>query len=398
MFKKLNLKKNNVFKFLSYFMILAIVLLSFYYYINVSYINTMNNFYSEFKTGKFESAKNSLYDNSIVNILKRNKRTSDLKEYFTSIVDVVCNNVENNSMTKESALLFLNEINSYNVLNSSLDKLILSFDENYCPTSSHGYVSFLELATEAYDNNDISYAIMLLGKIPDTSTTYYGKAQELLEKCRNKYRNNLITEAENLSNDEYFSKAIDLLSNFDTSILSEDDEIIYEKIDEIDEKRTDYLAALTYEDDEYSSNLILTEIDYSNINSLNIESNTTNLIHVDLNDQLVSIYDGSINNWALVNEYSCSSGIPDEKTPIGIFTVTNRGEWFYSDEYAQGGKYWVQFLGDYLFHSLPYDESQNQVLDYTLGTPASHGCIRLNTEDAKWIYDNIDDGTKVIIN
>ena len=58
----------------------------------------------------------------------------------------------------------------------------------------------------------------------------------------------------------------------------------------------------------------------------------------------------------------------------------------------------MQFLGDYLFHSLPYDENQNQILDYTLGTPSSHGCIRLNTEDAKWIYDTIDDDTKVIIN
>ena len=39
-----------------------------------------------------------------------------------------------------------------------------------------------------------------------------------------------------------------------------------------------------------------------------------------------------------------------------------------------------------------------RVVDNTLGTPASHGCIRLKTNDAKWIYDNIDDDTKVIIN
>ncbi|HAH78565.1 MAG TPA: L,D-transpeptidase, partial [Ruminococcaceae bacterium] len=32
-----------------------------------------------------------------------------------------------------------------------------------------------------------------------------------------------------------------------------------------------------------------------------------------------------------------------------------------------------------------------------LGEPASHGCIRLPVEDAKWIYDNIPEGTKVVI-
>ena len=45
--------------------------------------------------------------------------------------------------------------------------------------------------------------------------------------------------------------------------------------------------------------------------------------------------------------------------------------------------------GDYLFHSVPYNKDQSEVVDYTLGVPASHGCIRLKTEDAKWIYDNI---------
>ena len=55
-------------------------------------------------------------------------------------------------------------------------------------------------------------------------------------------------------------------------------------------------------------------------------------------------------------------------------------------------------MGDYLFHSLPFDESGENIVDYTLGTPASHGCIRLAVEDAKWLYDNIDNGTKIIIN
>ena len=51
-----------------------------------------------------------------------------------------------------------------------------------------------------------------------------------------------------------------------------------------------------------------------------------------------------------------------------------------------------------LFHSVPFDETQTVILDDTLGTPASHGCIRLKVEDAKWLYDNIANDTKIIIN
>ncbi|CCU56791.1 ErfK/YbiS/YcfS/YnhG superfamily [Bacillus subtilis E1] len=32
-----------------------------------------------------------------------------------------------------------------------------------------------------------------------------------------------------------------------------------------------------------------------------------------------------------------------------------------------------------------------------LGTKASHGCIRLTIPDAKWIYENIPEHTKVVI-
>lgn len=398
MFKKLNFKKFNIFKFFTYFILLAMLLIVFNYYINVSYSNIMNNFYTEFSSGNFKTAKEILSDNKIINVLKKNSQSSDLNKYFTSVIDTLCKDLKINSITKYQALVYLNEINSYNILNSSLDKLILVLDENYCPSTSHGYNSILELANEAFDNNNFSYAIKLLKKIPTSEEYYHAKAENMLEKCRNKYRNNLIAEAEKLSDNEYFSKAIDLLSNYDTSILPADDEKINIKISEIDDKRTDYLAAITYSDDEAATNLISTTINSTNINTLNISSNTPYLIHVDINNQTVSIYNGYTNNWSLVNKYICSTGIAGEDTPMGIFTVTNRGEWFYSKDYGQGGKYWVQFLGDYLFHSLPYDESQNQVLDYTLGTPSSHGCIRLNTEDAKWIYDTIDDDTKVIIN
>ena len=34
---------------------------------------------------------------------------------------------------------------------------------------------------------------------------------------------------------------------------------------------------------------------------------------------------------------------------------------------------------------------------YALGSKASHGCVRLQVEDAQWIYENCDSGTVVVV-
>ena len=96
------------------------LLIAFNYYINVSYSNIMNNFYTEFSSGNFKTAKEILSDNKIINVLKKNSQSSDLNKYFTSVIDTLCKDLKINSITKYQALVYLNEINSYNILNSSL--------------------------------------------------------------------------------------------------------------------------------------------------------------------------------------------------------------------------------------------------------------------------------------
>ncbi|NLO97468.1 MAG: L,D-transpeptidase family protein [Peptococcaceae bacterium] len=119
-------------------------------------------------------------------------------------------------------------------------------------------------------------------------------------------------------------------------------------------------------------------------------------IEVIVKDQKVLVY----KQGNLIKEFIASTGI-NNSTPTGDFTIQNRGEWFFSEKYQQGAKYWVSFKdwGVYLFHSLPMDRQQNIIPEEAakLGSPASHGCVRLQLEDAKWIYDNIPQGTKVHI-
>lgn len=55
--------------------------------------------------------------------------------------------------------------------------------------------------------------------------------------------------------------------------------------------------------------------------------------------------------------------------------------------------------GTYLFHSVPTDCNGNEIKEEAekLGTPCSHGCVRMSKEDAKWFYENISEGVIVSI-
>lgn len=119
-------------------------------------------------------------------------------------------------------------------------------------------------------------------------------------------------------------------------------------------------------------------------------------IDVSLKDQKVIVSDAKDR---LVKEFVCSSGEEGSETPTGTFTVTDRGESFYNPAVKEGAYYWTRFYKTYLFHSLPFDENENMEPQEAakLGTPASHGCVRLETENAKWIYDHIPKGTTVVV-
>lgn len=119
-------------------------------------------------------------------------------------------------------------------------------------------------------------------------------------------------------------------------------------------------------------------------------------IDVDLQKQRVSVYDAQNR---LINSFVCSSGMDGSDTPKGQYKVQERGYSFFSKKYQEGAYYWVQFMGNYLFHSVPFDKNENIETGEIskLGNKASHGCVRLAINDAKWIYDNVPKGTLVNI-
>lgn len=128
------------------------------------------------------------------------------------------------------------------------------------------------------------------------------------------------------------------------------------------------------------------------------KSTTTHLILTDINRQKVYIFNGSQGNWKLEKIFDCSTGTNLSPTTRGIFKLADRGEWFYSHRLASGAKYWIRFNGHYLFHSTPMDKNKRSIISEDIvGEKRSNGCVRLLLDDIKWIYDNILDGTTVVI-
>ena len=126
-------------------------------------------------------------------------------------------------------------------------------------------------------------------------------------------------------------------------------------------------------------------------------SSTDYLILVDTNKCRVGIFTGSRGGWVPVEYWQCSPGTSSTPTVKGSFKVSGRGKVF-----GKAGQYscwyYTQFYGNYLFHSvLYYPGSMTHIKDGRLGQRLSHGCVRLDINNAKWIYDNIPNGTAVYI-
>ncbi len=101
-----------------------------------------------------------------------------------------------------------------------------------------------------------------------------------------------------------------------------------------------------------------------------------------------------------VKAMASSCGIQLDYTPLGKFSTSDYYEWRLMVDNTYG-QYAVRFVNRILFHSVPYMSAAPDTLaaeEYNkLGEPASHGCVRLTANDAKWIYDNCEKGTTVIV-
>lgn len=368
---KINFKKLGlVFSFIT---LIIGSILGYQAFMYNSFINTFKDY---FNSNEYITANNHIIFNENSNIFKTFMLKNDLSKYFESKLNSL------NEISSNDAITIINEIKKYDVLTK----------DNVAPVNTNSD-SNLSKGVSLFNEDKFEDAINILNKIENTDSDYK-ISLDYISKCKTKIKEDLLKQVNEYKEKEYFTAAINLIEN-KLNILSNDKELL-QKIEELKSAKDTYLAN-NKNSSVATSSQIVSAINVSNINTLDIESLTDYLVYVDTASQNTNVYTGSKNKWALKKSMKCSTGVKDKETPSGVYTVQNRDTWFFSEKFKQGGKYWVQFDGDYLFHSVPYDKDQKTVLDTTLGTPASHGCIRLSLEDSKWLYDTLPKGSKIII-
>ena len=104
----------------------------------------------------------------------------------------------------------------------------------------------------------------------------------------------------------------------------------------------------------------------------------------------------------LVREMICSTGTSKYPTPLGTTIMSSkRARWGYFPTWDSHAQYLTRIDSANAFHSVLYtaaDETTLAIQSFEdLGSPASHGCVRLYVSDAKWIYDNCEAGTIITV-
>lgn len=127
-------------------------------------------------------------------------------------------------------------------------------------------------------------------------------------------------------------------------------------------------------------------------------------ITVNTSQQKVYVYkwNGTGFDSKAVKTFKCSSGKNDTPTPKGTYWNTGRiSEWYYFKEFDCWARYAWTIDGGILFHSVIYSQKSESSLRAgtvkQLGQKASHGCVRLSVDNARWIYMNCAAGTPVTV-
>ena len=116
-------------------------------------------------------------------------------------------------------------------------------------------------------------------------------------------------------------------------------------------------------------------------------------IEVNLKKQVLTYFVNNI-KW---QEFKVSTGKSSMPTPKGNFAIRNKSIKAWSREYKLWMPYWMGIVGGVGIHELPIWPNGYQEGAKHLGTPVSHGCIRLGVKEAPYLFDRIAVGVKVKI-
>lgn len=104
------------------------------------------------------------------------------------------------------------------------------------------------------------------------------------------------------------------------------------------------------------------------------------LITIDISDQEMTVQD----DWHTVYTWDVSTGRRGYATPTGTYRPVRMNEMWYSSKYENAPMPWsIFFHGGYAIHGT--EDVRH------LGHAASHGCVRLDPDNARLLYDLVSD-------
>ncbi|MDO5345476.1 MAG: L,D-transpeptidase family protein [Lachnospiraceae bacterium] len=130
------------------------------------------------------------------------------------------------------------------------------------------------------------------------------------------------------------------------------------------------------------------------VNYKGYRSDTKYLIWISLYRQHLYIFKGSQCNWKLYKSFKCSSGRYPINTPTGTYKLWKKSPRAYS-----GSSYYdyVSYFSGNAIHGWVWVIGTGWDPTSSLGNPASHGCVRLSNQNAKWLYQTMPMNTTIVI-
>ena len=118
-------------------------------------------------------------------------------------------------------------------------------------------------------------------------------------------------------------------------------------------------------------------------------------IDINLAQQIMTTFEDG----KLLDSYMVSSGKPGYETPPGNYKIENKTPRAWSKEFGLFMPWWNALVpsGKIGIHELPEWPGGYKEGAAHLGTPVSHGCVRLGVGPAKIVYDWAPIGTPVVV-
>ena len=116
-------------------------------------------------------------------------------------------------------------------------------------------------------------------------------------------------------------------------------------------------------------------------------------IEISLAEQRLRAYEGA----RIVLDTAISSGSASYPTPTGSFSIRSKETMHWSSQYSAWMPYAMRVVGGIFIHETPIGADGQRIGAAEIGSPASHGCIRVPSGAAQSLFSWAEIGTPVLI-